>query len=162
MPTAPDELNAERDIPKRRMPFATGNCALSNSREISSNAIRPSIAPRTEWLRVICRKSAYLIFSVTVRPCIPVFSQWRQTLSIIGASASRASSKVKRSTDNVLGADRLADAVGEDRTVVDAARDPIVIGPRLAEMLSKKRHRLRSQIQTGSNVKAGVAGPWST
>jgi hypothetical protein len=32
------------------------------------------------------------------------------------------------------------DAVGEDRTVVDAARDPIVIGPRLAEMPLKKRH----------------------
>jgi nucleotidyltransferase/DNA polymerase involved in DNA repair len=44
-------------------------------RDISSNAVRPSITPRTEWLRVICWKSAYLIFSVTVRPRVPVLSQ---------------------------------------------------------------------------------------
>ena len=49
----------------------------------------------------------------------------------------------------VLGADRLADAVGEDRTVVDAARDPIVKSPRLTKVLLKERHRLRSQVETG-------------
>ncbi len=57
------------------MPFFIGNCARSRSSEVSSNAVRPSIAPRNDWLRVICWKSAYLIFSVTVRPRVPVLSQ---------------------------------------------------------------------------------------
>src|SRR5260370_21578592 len=78
-PTESAAANAERDMPRRRMTFVIGNCALSSSTEISSNTMRPSITPCTERLRVICWKSAYLIFSVTVRPRVPVFSQLPHT-----------------------------------------------------------------------------------
>jgi hypothetical protein len=57
------------------MPFTTGNCAVRSSRAIASSAARPAMPPRGDWLRVICWKSAYLIFSVTVRPRVPVLSQ---------------------------------------------------------------------------------------
>src|SRR5262249_47782667 len=71
----PAELNAESDIPRRRIPFVTGNCARRSSVEVSSSTLRPSITPGNDWLRVIWWKSAYLIFSVTVRPRVPVLSQ---------------------------------------------------------------------------------------
>jgi hypothetical protein len=59
------------------MPFGIGYCAFSSARQISSSAVRPSITPWTEWLRVICWKSAYLTFSVAVRPrvCVPSCSR---------------------------------------------------------------------------------------
>src|SRR6266481_3058438 len=149
--TASAAASAEMDIPTSRIPFLTGNCALSRSREISSNAVRPSITPRTDWLRVICWKSANLTFSVTVRLRVPVLSQWPQTLSMMGKSASRAVSKLKRSAENVFSAPtdlrtRLA-RTGRSST----PRDPIVKGSRLAKVLLKERHRLRFQIETGFN-----------
>src|SRR5713226_5156364 len=68
---------------------------------------------------------------------------------MIGKSASRASSKVKRSAGNMFSAPtdlrmRLA-RTGRSST----PRDPIVIGLRLTKVLLKERHRLRSQIATG-------------
>ena len=86
------------------MPLATGNCPFSKSKAIRSNAVRSSITSGNETLRVICQKSVYLILSVTVRPRVPEVSQWRQTLSMIGSSASWAASKVKISTENVFSA----------------------------------------------------------
>src|SRR5229473_6100327 len=70
---------------------------------------------------------------------------------MIGNSASRAASKVKRSTENVFSAPtdlrtRLA-RTGRSST----PRDPIVKGSRLAKVLLKERHRLRFQIETGFN-----------
>ena len=41
-------------------------------------------------------------------------------------------------TERVLRTDGLANAIGADRAFVDAARKPIVIRPRLAELLLKK------------------------
>src|SRR5262252_7825603 len=51
----------------------------------------------------------------------------------------------------VLGTDGLADAVGQNRSVVDAACDPIIIDPRFTKVLLKERHGLRPQIETGFN-----------
>src|ERR1700730_18613592 len=46
-------------------------------------------------LRVICWKSAYFTFSVTVRPRISAPSQVRQTFSMIGRSTSHAASTMR-------------------------------------------------------------------
>ncbi|MDA9506958.1 hypothetical protein XI09_20480 [Bradyrhizobium sp. CCBAU 11386] len=49
-------------------------------------------------------KSKNLILSVTVRPRLPVLSQWRQTLSISGRNSAAVASKVVRSAENVFSA----------------------------------------------------------
>src|ERR1700730_11217316 len=57
-------------------------------------------------LRVICWKSAYFTFSVTVRPRISAPSQVRQTFSMIGWNTSHAASNVKISAEKVFSAPR--------------------------------------------------------
>src|SRR5436305_14741038 len=50
------------------------------------------------WLRVTCRKLAYLIFTVTVRPKVCVFSHQAQTSSAIASTpASMAAGSVRSS-----------------------------------------------------------------
>jgi hypothetical protein len=71
----PEGMNLERDTPRSRIPFVTGNCPLSKSKDTRSSAVRSSITLGNDRLRVICWKSAYLIFSVTVRPRASVLSQ---------------------------------------------------------------------------------------
>ena len=51
-----------------------------------------------------------------------------------------------------LGADGLADAIGADRAFVDAPREGVVVGARLAEVLLEERQRLGLQV-------AAVADP---
>src|SRR3712207_7249847 len=55
--------------------------ADKSSRPTCSSADLLSTSPANERLRVICRKSAYFTFSVTVRPRTPVCSQCRHSLS---------------------------------------------------------------------------------
>jgi hypothetical protein len=50
-------MNEERDTPRSRIPFVTGNCPLSKSNEIRSRAALSSIAAAKDRLRVICWKS---------------------------------------------------------------------------------------------------------
>ena len=52
----------------------------------------------------------------------------------------------------VLGADRLADAVGPDRALVHATRDPVVVGATPAELLLQERHALRPQVEPGADA----------
>lgn len=47
----------------------------------------------------------------------------------------------------VLGPDRLADAGGADRPVINAARDPVIVGARLTEVLLKEGQRVCPQIE---------------
>jgi hypothetical protein len=49
----------------------------------------------------------------------------------------------------VFRAKRLADPVGSDRPFVDAARDPVIIWPRLPEVLLKEGKRLLSEVEPG-------------
>src|SRR5208283_5430006 len=52
---------------------------------------------------------------------------------------------------SVLCTKRLADPVGLNRSLVHAARDPVIIRRRLAEVLLKKGKRLLSEIESGSD-----------
>ncbi|OKO78292.1 hypothetical protein AC630_19540 [Bradyrhizobium sp. AS23.2] len=58
----------------------------------------------TDRFRVMISKSKNLTLSVTVRPRLPVLSQWRQTLSISGRSSAAMASNVVRSAANVFSA----------------------------------------------------------
>ena len=66
-------------------------------------------------------KSLNFTFSVTVRPREPLFSQFRQTLSIDGGLQFDGHELRKVAGERVLGADRLPDPVRTDLSVVDAS-----------------------------------------
>ncbi len=86
-----------------------------------------------------------------MRPRISAPSQVRQTFSMIGWSTSHAASNVKISAEKrVFRTKRLADPrSGSDRPFVDAARDPVVIWPRLPEVLLKEGKRPLSEVESG-------------
>jgi hypothetical protein len=54
--------------PSNLTPSWGGNCERSSSRLISPSTAREAMGSASNQLRVICRKLAYLIFTVTVRP----------------------------------------------------------------------------------------------
>ena len=64
-----------------------------------------------------------------------------------GSRAARASSSREEiGVEGRLGADRFADAIGADRSFVDAPRKRVVVRARLAEMLLEERQRLGLQV----------------
>ena len=65
---------------------------------------------------------------------------------MIGWRAACASAAVKRSVSNVFSAPIDLRARSAHRSLVDAARDPVVVGPGLAEVLLEKRQCLRLEI----------------
>src|SRR2546428_10855532 len=78
-------------------------------------------------LRVTCRKSAYLIFTVTVRPKACLFSHQAQTSSAIASTPAsmatgsvRSSAKVISDPEDLRG--RSATTLGEKLVVRDAGR----------------------------------------
>jgi hypothetical protein len=85
-------MNVERDTPRSRIPFVTGNCPLSKSKDTRSSAVRSSIILGNDRLRVICWKSAYLIFSVTVRPRAP------DPAADVGVDSAQPFDRIRRSS----------------------------------------------------------------
>ena len=60
---------------------------------------------------------------------------------------------MKRSAiECVLGTDRFANAIGADRTLVDAARNPVIVWSRLSEVLLEKCQRLRLEIAADTDA----------
>jgi hypothetical protein len=90
--SAASRLSDERVTPRRRTPFGTGISAVKMSRLNRSSSPQPAIGLVKDRLRVISRKSAYLTLRVTVRPTMPAFLQWRQSLSSSSVSAENKSS----------------------------------------------------------------------
>ena len=66
------------------MPFGTGNTCSSSERMSCSSSNRVRMSAATVRRHVICWKSAYLTFSVTVLPQVLAFSQLYHSFSIIG------------------------------------------------------------------------------
>ena len=65
----------DRVTPSSRMPLLTGKSGSRSADTSSSSTARDATGTSTVRLRVICRKSAYLALSVTVRPRIVEPSQ---------------------------------------------------------------------------------------
>lgn len=125
----------------------------SFSRPIAKRARSSRVATTadTDRLRVMISKSANFTLSVTVRPRVPVDSQCRQTLSINGWSSHHRAEFSEVGRERVLGADRFADAIGPDGAVVDAARNPVVIGTGFAEILLQEGEELIANVEAGPN-----------
>ena len=79
---------------------------------------------------------------------MPVAWQCRQTLAMMGSSASRIGSNAMQVLrKGVLRPNRLADAVGADGPFINAARDPVIVRSGLTEVLLKEGQGLRPQIE---------------
>ena len=89
-------------------------------------------------LRVIWLKSAYLTFSVTVRPRMPAALAIAPDLvdDRLQLGARRLQARTGRCAKVFSAPTDLRIAVRPDRPFVDAAGDPVVVRARLAEMLA--------------------------
>ena len=56
--------------------------------------------------------------------------------------------------ERVLGSDGFSDPVGADRSIVDAARDPVVVGPGLPEIGGHELERLVTRIHAREDAEA--------
>ena len=90
--------------PSSRTPRGGGKSGRSRSRPVASSAACDTTGTRPDRLRVIWRKSAYLTFTVTVRPSCPPRWHAAQTLANSGAIAGPTSSQRSRSRSNVVSA----------------------------------------------------------
>ena len=101
-PVHPSASRLDSVTPSRRTPSGDGNNGRSRSRLIRSSVGCVAIGPACDRLRVICWKSAYFSFTVTVRPACPPRLQASQTLANTGASAGATSSQPSRSRLKVV------------------------------------------------------------
>jgi hypothetical protein len=114
-----------RPCPRRRMPRRWSSWAIGTARARDHDS---AISPACSAIETAANARPRTADSSLPLPARGRSSR-RLILPMIGASACRASSNVKISTEKgVLGAHGLADAIGKDRTVVDSARNPIVKG----------------------------------
>ncbi len=90
--------------PSNRMPLMTGKSDSRSAYTIASMAACVASSTSPVRLRVTCWKSEYLALSVTVRPRMVDSSQYAHIFAMSGLSATRASSRVKRSASNVVSA----------------------------------------------------------
>ena len=138
------------DTPSNLTALFNGNIARNSSVDAVSTSMRLSILLETVLLRVMISKSLNFTFSVTVRPREPLSSQCRQTLSISGCSSATIALEFGEvAEERILGADRLADAVGADLPIVDASRDPVVVRAGLAEVGLHEFKRLIAHVEAG-------------
>src|SRR5829696_466853 len=73
----------------------------------------------------------------------------------MGWSSAFISSKIHKSRSNVFSAPTdFADAIGSHGPRIDAAGNPVVIAPCLAESLLQKRQRLRLEVRAGVDAKS--------
>jgi hypothetical protein len=92
------------DTPSRRTAFDVGINLSSSAIEARSCSARSEFALGNDWLREMISKSANLIFSVTVRPRLPVLSQCRKTSWTSGCSSAAIGPNSVGSEANVFSA----------------------------------------------------------
>jgi hypothetical protein len=109
--------------------------ACSRATAKLSKSSRLDTAVGTERLRVMISKSKNLILSVTVRP--PVAGALRVPPNLVDQRPELGGHGVESrevGRERVLRADGLANTIGAHGTVVDPARNPVIVGGRLAEL----------------------------
>src|SRR4029077_20652784 len=94
----------DNETPRSRTGLGTGISFESKPTAKRPQTSRLGTTEGTDLLRVMISKSENFTFNVTVRPRLPVLSQWRQTLSISGWSSATMASRSVRSLENVFSA----------------------------------------------------------